>query len=128
HPVRPVRGRQRHPVAAHARRLFGLSVVLRDAEGGGGEHAAPLRPRGRTGRAEPVGPVRLLVIDTALDACTAAVAQDGAVLAALSEPMARGHQERLAPLAQEAMAASGLSFEALDRIGVTVGPGSFTGL
>lgn len=72
--------------------------------------------------------MRLLVIDTALDACTAAVAHDGAVLAALSEPMARGHQERLAPLAQEAMAASGLSFAALDRIGVTVGPGSFTGL
>jgi tRNA threonylcarbamoyladenosine biosynthesis protein TsaB len=42
--------------------------------------------------------------------------------------MLRGHQERLAPMAQEVMAAAGLPFAALDRIGVTVGPGSFTGL
>jgi tRNA threonylcarbamoyladenosine biosynthesis protein TsaB len=42
--------------------------------------------------------------------------------------MSRGHQERLAPLAAEAMAEAGISFDRLDRIGVTVGPGSFTGL
>jgi tRNA threonylcarbamoyladenosine biosynthesis protein TsaB len=42
--------------------------------------------------------------------------------------MARGHQERLAPMAERAMAEAGLSFERLQRIGVTVGPGSFTGL
>jgi tRNA threonylcarbamoyladenosine biosynthesis protein TsaB len=42
--------------------------------------------------------------------------------------MHRGHQERLAPMLAEAMAASGAGFDQLDRIGVTVGPGSFTGL
>src|SRR6516164_649368 len=42
--------------------------------------------------------------------------------------MARGHQERLAPMAREVMADAGLAFADLDRIGVTVGPGSFTGL
>ena len=70
----------------------------------------------------------VLGIDTALGACSAAVTRDGAVLAAASEPMARGHQERLAPLAQTVMQEAGLAFAALDRIGVTVGPGSFTGL
>jgi tRNA threonylcarbamoyladenosine biosynthesis protein TsaB len=70
----------------------------------------------------------VLGLDTALSACSVAVTRDGEVLAALSEPMLRGHQERLAPMVQELMARAGLPFSALGRIGVTVGPGSFTGL
>ncbi len=70
----------------------------------------------------------VLAIDTTLGACSAAVLNGGVVLASASEPMQRGHQERLAPLVAETMAAAGLSFGDLDRIGVTVGPGSFTGL
>ncbi len=69
-----------------------------------------------------------LVLDTALNACAAAVSRDNLVLAQASEPMQRGHQERLAPMVEAVMGASGVGFEALDRIGVTVGPGSFTGL
>ena len=42
--------------------------------------------------------------------------------------MTRGHQERLAPMAAEVMAMAGLDFSALERIGVTLGPGSFTGV
>lgn len=41
--------------------------------------------------------------------------------------MERGHAERLAPMVQEAMAAARLDFRALDRLAVTVGPGTFTG-
>jgi tRNA threonylcarbamoyladenosine biosynthesis protein TsaB len=70
----------------------------------------------------------VLALDTCLNACSVAVLDDGRVLAHEREVMARGHQERLAPMAQRAMAAAGLSFDTLDRIGVTVGPGSFTGL
>jgi tRNA threonylcarbamoyladenosine biosynthesis protein TsaB len=70
----------------------------------------------------------VLAIDTCLFACSVAVVDGGRVLARRVEPMSRGHQERLAPLVQEAMAEAGLSFDRLDRIGVTVGPGSFTGL
>ena len=70
----------------------------------------------------------VLALDTALEACSVAVVGDGWALAVRSEPMARGHQERLAPMVAEAMAEAGLAFEALDRIAVTVGPGSFTGL
>ena len=50
------------------------------------------------------------------------------MLASAREVMARGHQERLAPMAREVMAQAGLAFDRLDRIAVTVGPGSFTGL
>ncbi len=72
--------------------------------------------------------MRVLVIDTALDACTAAVFEDGQALAVRSELMARGHSERLGGFVRDAVAEAGGGFEALDRIGVTVGPGSFTGL
>lgn len=70
----------------------------------------------------------VLAIDTCLDACSAAVWSDGRVLARRSEPMRRGHQERLAPMVAEVMGAGGVGFAAVDRIGVTLGPGSFTGL
>jgi tRNA threonylcarbamoyladenosine biosynthesis protein TsaB len=70
--------------------------------------------------------VRILALDTCLPACSAAVIDGERVLAAACEPMQRGHQERLAVMVQEVM--GGLSFADLDRIGVTVGPGSFTGL
>lgn len=70
----------------------------------------------------------VLAIDTTLGACSAAVMDGCVILASVSEPMQRGHQERLAPLVAETMTAAGLGFGELDRIGVTVGPGSFTGL
>ena len=71
--------------------------------------------------------MRVLVVDTALDACTAAVFEDGRSLAERSEAMARGHQERIGVLVRDAAAGAG-GFDGIDRIGVTVGPGSFTGL
>lgn len=76
--------------------------------------------------------MRLMVIDTALGLCTAGVFEvDGANLVQLglrSEPMTKGHSERIAGFARDAATGAGVSFAHLDRIGVTVGPGSFTGL
>ncbi|MGZ5948394.1 MAG: tRNA (adenosine(37)-N6)-threonylcarbamoyltransferase complex dimerization subunit type 1 TsaB [Caulobacteraceae bacterium] len=70
----------------------------------------------------------VLGLDTCLSSCSVAVLDGERVLASAREVMARGHQERLAPMAQAVMAEAGLSFDKLDRIAVTVGPGSFTGL
>jgi len=72
----------------------------------------------------------ILAIDTALDACSAAVLDTdaGNTLAIESQPMQRGHAEALMPLIGRVMKASGTAFAALDRIAVTTGPGSFTGL
>ncbi|MCK1517916.1 tRNA (adenosine(37)-N6)-threonylcarbamoyltransferase complex dimerization subunit type 1 TsaB [Bradyrhizobium sp. 190] len=71
----------------------------------------------------------ILAIDTALDACAAAVLDTSAgVLAQESQPMKRGHAEALMPLIARVMKASGVAFAALDRISATTGPGSFTGL
>jgi tRNA threonylcarbamoyladenosine biosynthesis protein TsaB len=72
----------------------------------------------------------ILAIDTALDACSAAVLDTAAskIIAQESQPMQRGHAEALMPLIARVMKSSGTAFTALDRIAVTTGPGSFTGL
>jgi tRNA threonylcarbamoyladenosine biosynthesis protein TsaB len=72
----------------------------------------------------------ILAIDTALDACAAGVLDTdaGRLIAHESLPMKRGHAEALMPLIARVMKASGVAFAALDRIAVTTGPGSFTGL
>ena len=72
----------------------------------------------------------ILAIDTALDACSAAVlhTDTGQIIALESQPMKRGHAEALMPLIARVMEASGAAFTELDRIAVTTGPGSVTGL
>ncbi|XSC48520.1 tRNA (adenosine(37)-N6)-threonylcarbamoyltransferase complex dimerization subunit type 1 TsaB [Bradyrhizobium sp. RDT10] len=72
----------------------------------------------------------ILAIDTALDACAAAVLDTsaGGVIALESQAMTRGHAEALMPLIARVMKTSGVAFAALDRIAATTGPGSFTGL
>lgn len=72
----------------------------------------------------------ILAIDTALDHCAAAVldTDTGQPRAIESLPMKRGHAEALMPLIARVTAQSGLAFAELDRIAVTTGPGSFTGL
>jgi tRNA threonylcarbamoyl adenosine modification protein YeaZ len=74
--------------------------------------------------------MRVLAIDTALDACSAAVLDTARaeIVAAESRVMARGHAEALIPMIARVMAAAAIEFGELDRIAVTVGPGSFTGL
>jgi tRNA threonylcarbamoyladenosine biosynthesis protein TsaB len=83
------------------------------------------------GTAAPAGdPVRVLAIDTALEACSAAILDtdrtDG--MTSRSQPMIRGHAEALMPLIAAVMAEAQMDFADLDRVAVTVGPGSFTGL
>ena len=72
----------------------------------------------------------ILAIDTALDACAAAILDTGTsqLIARESLAMKRGHAEALMPLIARVMKDAGLPFAALDRIAVTAGPGSFTGL
>jgi tRNA threonylcarbamoyladenosine biosynthesis protein TsaB len=72
--------------------------------------------------------VLVLALDTCLAACQTALWRDGKPVAVASEPMARGHQERLAPMLEAMLASANVAPAQIDRIGVTVGPGSFTGL
>ncbi|ESQ80937.1 tRNA (adenosine(37)-N6)-threonylcarbamoyltransferase complex dimerization subunit type 1 TsaB [Asticcacaulis sp. YBE204] len=73
-----------------------------------------------------------LVIDTALNACQVGLfSHDGTTVTPLfvrSEEMSRGHQEFIGPAVTESFERSGIIPKALNVIGVTLGPGSFTGL
>jgi tRNA threonylcarbamoyl adenosine modification protein YeaZ len=73
--------------------------------------------------------MRLLAIDTALEACSVGVsAHDAAPPVIISEVIGRGHAERLLGMVGAALAGAGLKTADLERIAVTVGPGSFTGV
>ncbi|MEQ8605110.1 MAG: tRNA (adenosine(37)-N6)-threonylcarbamoyltransferase complex dimerization subunit type 1 TsaB [Marivibrio sp.] len=72
--------------------------------------------------------MRLLAFDTAMDACTVALAEEGAVVAARQEAMRRGQAEALVPMIDALMAEVGWRPAALDGIGVSIGPGAFTGI
>ena len=72
----------------------------------------------------------VLAIDTALDACSAAVldSEHATIIASETLPMIRGHAEAVMPLIARVMDRADIDFATLERIAVTVGPGSFTGL
>lgn len=72
--------------------------------------------------------MRLLVLDCAANACATAVLGEERALAALSEPMTRGHAERIAPMMAECLDLAGIVATELDAVAVTVGPGAFTGI
>jgi tRNA threonylcarbamoyl adenosine modification protein YeaZ len=72
----------------------------------------------------------VLAIDTAGTGCFAAVYDSTAdrVLASAGADIGRGHAERLLAFVDQALAESGKVLSAIDRIAVTIGPGSFTGI
>ena len=76
--------------------------------------------------------MNILAFDTCLGAVSAAVRWRSPrgewLLREQYEPCATGHAERLFPMIAEVMEGAGLAFAALDRIAVTLGPGTFTGV
>lgn len=74
--------------------------------------------------------MRILAVDTSCDAASVCL-YDGATqasLAARGEAMSRGHAQALAPMVSDVLAEAGFAATSIDRIAVTVGPGSFTGI
>ena len=67
--------------------------------------------------------MRTLVIDSATEACSAALFEDGALLDARYAVIGRGHAEQLVPMIAE-LPDKGRA----GRIAVSLGPGSFTGV
>jgi len=70
----------------------------------------------------------VLGFDSAGAGLSVALWRDGRTLAAREAAMERGQAEALLPMIETVMAEAGEEIAALDLIGVTVGPGSFTGL
>ena len=72
----------------------------------------------------------VLALDTAGVDCAAAVYDSGSesVMGEVTETIGRGHAEHLMGVVDRALAQAGLTLSAIERIVVTVGPGSFTGI
>ncbi|MEI2300752.1 tRNA (adenosine(37)-N6)-threonylcarbamoyltransferase complex dimerization subunit type 1 TsaB [Ensifer sp. MJa1] len=72
----------------------------------------------------------VLALDTSGTGCSAAVydSEAAVVLGRSGADLGKGHAERLMEFVDEALAAAGRTLGDIDRIAVTVGPGSFTGI
>ncbi|TNE59367.1 MAG: tRNA (adenosine(37)-N6)-threonylcarbamoyltransferase complex dimerization subunit type 1 TsaB [Alphaproteobacteria bacterium] len=72
--------------------------------------------------------MKTLALDTALAACSVAIADGDRLLARAWIDLPRGHAERLFDLITTVESKAGLTAKEVDRMAVTVGPGTFTGL
>ncbi len=70
----------------------------------------------------------ILAVDTSSKACSCALLRDGALLGESYCNNGLTHSATLMVLVQNTLDAAGLPFEAVDRLAVSVGPGSYTGL
>lgn len=71
--------------------------------------------------------MKVLGFDTAMAACSAAIWCDGNIAAYRLVPQPRGHAETIMPMIADICLEAGIAVSELDRIGVTIGPGTFTG-
>lgn len=71
--------------------------------------------------------MKLLGFDTTLETCSVALLDDDRLVAGRAERLVRGHAEALLPMIEAVMNEAGLGYAELDALGVTVGPGTFTG-
>lgn len=70
----------------------------------------------------------VLAIDTSEANCSAALLSENGQSFVASEPLGRGHAERLLPMIEELLAKAKIAYADINRIAVTTGPGTFTGL
>lgn len=71
--------------------------------------------------------MKLLALDAATEACSAALLHEGGLIEHY-ELIGRGHAERLLPMVDALLAEAGWRLDELDAIAFGRGPGSFTGL
>ena len=69
----------------------------------------------------------ILAVDTSTEACSVALQIGGECIAKYSEEP-RSHSRLLMPMVQQVLAEAQIKVNQLDVIGVSIGPGSFTGL
>lgn len=70
---------------------------------------------------------RILALDTATEACSVALWNDGQIYS-LFDVCPREHTQRILPMVQQALAENGVALHELDALAFGQGPGSFTGV
>lgn len=72
--------------------------------------------------------MKVFALDTALGACSAALLVDGVPKADQFDLLSRGHAEVLMSMVAQVEREAGLQIADVDRLAVTIGPGTFTGV
>jgi len=72
--------------------------------------------------------VNVLAFDTATSSCAITVWRKGDTLAQAQQMLKRSHSEVLVPTIEKVLAAAGLTYQELELLAVTIGPGAFTGI
>ena len=72
--------------------------------------------------------MKILAFDTTNDTASVAISEDQNILANIEELRPSMQAERLLPMIKEALEYSKLSYEDIDYLAVSSGPGSFTGI
>ncbi len=72
--------------------------------------------------------MNVLAFDTAMGACSVAILKSGNLVAHHFEEQPRGHAETLVPAIESCFRCAKLEMSVIDRVGVTAGPGTFTGI
>lgn len=72
--------------------------------------------------------MQLLAIETSSSICSVALIRDGLILASIGERVEFGHSTPLAEMTKKVLEDSDIDISQLDALGVSIGPGSLTGL
>ncbi len=70
----------------------------------------------------------ILCLETSVGVCSVCIARGGDIIALKEDLGINNHSARLHLIIEEVMAAAGLTFDSLDAVAVSGGPGSYTGL
>ena len=70
----------------------------------------------------------ILCLETATPSCSVALVHNGEVLACEEDPKGQNHSEKITLFIDKVMKKAGVSYNQLDAVAVSMGPGSYTGL
>jgi len=70
----------------------------------------------------------ILCLETATEACSVALNHDGGIIATEGEPYGQKHSEKITVFIDSIMRRSHITYEKLEAVAVSMGPGSYTGL
>ncbi len=70
----------------------------------------------------------ILCLETATPSCSVALVHNGEVLAYEEDPKGQNHSEKITLFIDSVMKKAGISYNQLDAVAVSMGPGSYTGL
>ena len=70
----------------------------------------------------------ILCLETATPSCSVALVHNGEVLACEEDPKGQNHSEKITLFIDSVMKKAGISYNQLDAVAISMGPGSYTGL